>query len=245
MKIDQTVVCILGMHRSGTSCLAGCLQDCGLYLGDVVNEAPHNLKGNKENLTIRAINDRVLATSNASWDHPPEKLYWDDELRSERDKLLSNYANSSHWGFKDPRTMLTLPFWLEALPQLSIVGTFRHPLAVARSHFTRDRLAIDLGLKLWKSYNSRLLEYIELYDFPLVCFDWPEDVYKQAVVSIANKAGLNRYAQGEQIPFYESSLRRQNSVNIEQTVPQDILNIYESLCSKARKYMSATCDDGI
>ena len=28
-------VFVLGMHRSGTSCLAGCLEHCGLHLGDV------------------------------------------------------------------------------------------------------------------------------------------------------------------------------------------------------------------
>ena len=42
-------VAIVGMHRSGTSCLAGCLEDLGLTLGKVNRAAPHNLKGNNEN----------------------------------------------------------------------------------------------------------------------------------------------------------------------------------------------------
>ena len=32
-------VAVIGMHRSGTSCLAGCLEDLGLNLGDVITEA--------------------------------------------------------------------------------------------------------------------------------------------------------------------------------------------------------------
>ena len=36
---NTAVICILGMHRSGTSSLAGCLQEAGLELGDVVEWA--------------------------------------------------------------------------------------------------------------------------------------------------------------------------------------------------------------
>lgn len=43
-----STVLILGMHRSGTSCLAGSLQEAGLYLGEVNTAAPHNAKGNRE-----------------------------------------------------------------------------------------------------------------------------------------------------------------------------------------------------
>ena len=32
--MPDRVVCILGMHRSGTSCLTGSLQQAGLFLGD-------------------------------------------------------------------------------------------------------------------------------------------------------------------------------------------------------------------
>jgi hypothetical protein len=38
-------IIILGMHRSGTSLVAGCLEAAGLYLGPVNNYAPFNKKG--------------------------------------------------------------------------------------------------------------------------------------------------------------------------------------------------------
>ena len=41
-------IAILGMHRSGTSCLTGCLQQMGLNLGKVSDFNEYNLKGNKE-----------------------------------------------------------------------------------------------------------------------------------------------------------------------------------------------------
>ena len=68
------ILCVLGMHRSGTSCLTGSLQEAGLYLGDCHTWNPHNLKGNRENQEIVDINDRVLADNGGAWDAPPERV---------------------------------------------------------------------------------------------------------------------------------------------------------------------------
>ncbi len=48
LSTHKTVL-ILSMHRSGTSCLAGSLQQGGMYLGDVYEHSPHNIKGNRGN----------------------------------------------------------------------------------------------------------------------------------------------------------------------------------------------------
>ena len=39
---------ILGMHRSGTSCLAGMLRDAGVFMGEVSEANAYNRKGNLE-----------------------------------------------------------------------------------------------------------------------------------------------------------------------------------------------------
>src|SRR3954462_4719838 len=111
---DSSVVVILGMHRSGTSCLAGTLQDCGLYLGEVYEWRPFNLKGNRENQRIMDVNDAVLNLSDGAWNRPPTQLRWDDACSAERDAIVRGMreASTGPWGFKDPRTLLTLPFWL-------------------------------------------------------------------------------------------------------------------------------------
>ena len=230
---NQTIISILGMHRSGTSCLTGCLQDCGLFLGDVVNKAPHNLKGNKENLTIRSINDQVLLHNGGSWDHPPEQLSWNDELRDIRDQHISNYLDCTQWGFKDPRTLLTLPFWLEALPNLKFVGSFRHPIAVARSIQEREKSTTGNSFTLWEIYNLKLIEYLETYNFPLVCFDWPTEIYLQNVFDLSRKIGLNTINKPENISFYESNLVKQNVGYSSINLPTYILDIYENLYHRA------------
>ena len=230
---NSKVICVLGMHRSGTSCLIGCLQENGLYLGDVVNQAPHNKKGNKENLTVREINNLVLQASGGSWNSPPAELLWGDQSRSRRDELIASYPERSNWGFKDPRTMLTLPFWLEALPNMVFVGTFRHPAAVARSFAERDNMPLDTALALWKEYNLKLIEYQATYDFPLVCFDWSMDRYLTSVAEICKNMGLDKSPSKTVAPFYDKDLRHHHSAASKQILGDDIMDIYASLCCRA------------
>src|SRR5690242_7651516 len=125
------VICVLGMHRSGTSCLTGMLEDAGVFLGNVSKQNPHNKKGNQENLEIMRLNDAVLAANGATWDRPPEsEADWSREQKEALQAILSQYAGHARWAFKDPRTMFTLSGWREALPELQFIGTFRHPSAV-------------------------------------------------------------------------------------------------------------------
>ncbi|MEP4053052.1 MAG: sulfotransferase family protein [Litorimonas sp.] len=201
---------ILGMHRSGTSCLSGCLEERGLYLGVVSNSAPNNLKGNKENLEFRAINDVVLAMSGGSWDLPPESLVWDNELRDRRDACIAQYPSSETWGFKDPRTLLTVPFWEEAGIVINWVGTFRHPACVAASLAARPRLKpATPNLDLWKAYNQKLLQYAQEFQMPIICFDLPGDVYLATVQKMANHLGLKKSSPSE-AEFFEETLRHRH-----------------------------------
>ena len=64
------------MHRSGTSLLTGTLQEAGLVLGDVVTAAPHNRKGNRESLPIRALHDDLMQRAGGDWDRPPQQVSW-------------------------------------------------------------------------------------------------------------------------------------------------------------------------
>ena len=99
MKLSP--VAVIGMHRSGTSCLAGCLEDLGLSLGDVVTSAPHNKKGNRENPRFWPVHDAVLARVGAAWDNPPtEPVAWTAQERADLRAVLADYdALPLPWGF--------------------------------------------------------------------------------------------------------------------------------------------------
>lgn len=225
----NSMVCILGMHRSGTSCLAGCLEERGLHLGEVVNAAAHNHKGNKENIQLRAINDDILSLSGGSWDRPPELLIWNDSLRRRRDEHIASYRTCKIWGFKDPRSLLTLPFWLEANPHVRFVGTFRHPCAVAQSLMRRPGLKPAIpALDLWKHYNLKLLEYVAQYQIPLVCFDWPTAAYVYALEKVARYLGLQN-KRNTSFLFFEDNLRNNDLGVIENIFTEQDEFIYREL----------------
>ena len=59
----RRVIAILGMHRSGTSCLTGSLQEAGLELGEHHTWNPYNRKGNRENQDFVDLHDAILAAN--------------------------------------------------------------------------------------------------------------------------------------------------------------------------------------
>ncbi|ASM75916.1 hypothetical protein VITFI_CDS0137 [Vitreoscilla filiformis] len=66
------------MHRSGTSCLTGLLEDIGFSAGKVDRWDPFNHKGNREDERVNRLNNALLQTANFAWNAPPP-LTWDVE----------------------------------------------------------------------------------------------------------------------------------------------------------------------
>src|SRR5690606_15498004 len=79
---------VLGMHRCGTSALAGSLQRRGLHLGPVQERNPHNLRGNRESLRVMHLNNAVLEHSGGAWDNPPPSVSWTSEHIAERELIV-------------------------------------------------------------------------------------------------------------------------------------------------------------
>lgn len=233
-KPAARVVCVLGMHRSGTSCLTGTLQRYGLHLGKVIDQAPHNLKGNKENKNIWKVNNLALSQSGGAWDNPPDQIVWNDEVVKLRDEFIASY-NQAVWGFKDPRCLLVLPLWREALPQLIFCGTFRHPLAVALSLEKRNGFSYEKSLYLWSHYNTLLLAYAKELKAPLVCFDWPADKYQKEVARVATSLGFTQKSDNNS--FFDDALRTNTSDDVQPNciLEEQHLMLYQQLCDTATK----------
>ncbi len=198
------------MHRSGTSCLAGMLQACGAYLGDVARWSPHNPKGNRELMPVWQLNDDILASNRGSWDAPPDGLQFTYEHRSRRDAILSALAASrAHVVcIKDPRLVLTLDLWLEALPadSVHIVGSVREPAAVARSLEARDGMDHGRALRLWRTYNDRLLALQEQHSGGIVDFSLSQFPYVHQVRALSQRIELTWNDAARQ--FFDADLRR-------------------------------------
>ncbi|MEF8760360.1 MAG: hypothetical protein V5B36_11660 [Candidatus Accumulibacter sp. UW25] len=224
-------VLILGGHRSGTSCLAGSLQQHGLYLGEVFERNSHNLKGNRENAEIMRLNNSLLEYNEGSWDNPPQAMKWSADHASCRDQIVAKFCRSGYplWGFKDPRTLLTLDFWLDGLSGCSLrfAGSFRHPAAVANSLMLRNSMAIDSGLHLWKIYNSKLLQKQKEIGFEIIHFDAESLSYQRSLARVLEKIGI---AADTNIPdvFFDKDLIHNGASHLD-GLPKDVGEIYSEL----------------
>jgi hypothetical protein len=168
----QEIVCILGMHRSGTSALTRVLNLAGVDLGasDLLTTEPRasNPKGYWELHELTAISDAILKRHGGSWDQPPLLPNgWEtdtalDDLRVRAQELIKKqFAASPIWGWKDPRTCLTLPFWQQLLPNMRYLICLRNPVDVARSLEHRDGLSAEHSSKLWLTYVASALSHTE------------------------------------------------------------------------------------
>ncbi|MEP5765002.1 MAG: hypothetical protein ABJ308_10415 [Halieaceae bacterium] len=224
------VICILGMHRSGTSCLTGSLQQLGLVLGKHHTWNRFNQKGNRENQDIIALHDQLLAASEGAWDKPPGALKWDSAQELQARQLIDSFPAGKTWGFKDPRSLLLLEFWDAQIDTLGHVGVFRHPLAVARSLQRRAAGQIEdaRAIELWCLYNERLLARYESAKFPLLSFDWDRERFQQGVIDAAAAIGLD--TRPPQSAFYDSSLIHFQSKETAK-LPRRAAALYDKLCA--------------
>lgn len=237
----RPAVVILGMHRSGTSCLTGSLQDKGLYLGRVSQRGEFNPKGNRENGAIVQLNDEILVGSGGRWDKPPASITWSDTHVPRRDEIIARFeaATPGLWGFKDPRLLFTLPFWQERLTRLTFVGSFRHPRDVAGSLRARNHMSGEDALEMWASYNRRLLAYLAQQEFPLVSFDVSAEEYLRAVERVSDHLGLASGAGPAGSSFFDATLRHQTARDESEPLPHEVTEMYHELTRIYRQ--QATC----
>ncbi len=159
------------MHRSGTSAAAGLLSKLGLstcVATDLLDDTRGNAKGHFESISMVRLNDELLAQMGRCWWCPPRwgRGYVEDAARVRTDPQEARRAfelthPDSPWVWKDPRTVLTLPFWREALGEVPAVAVVRSALDVAASLHTRNKLRITHGVALWERYNRHLLSNLE------------------------------------------------------------------------------------
>lgn len=158
------IICVLGMHRSGTSVVSRLIQMLGAYAGPErhrMEPAPDNPKGFWEHRELAAINDEILARFGGSWDNPPvvpdgwELSAQLADLRQRAlDAVAEDFGETAFWSWKDPRTSLTLPFWQRVLPSMRYVICLRNPAGVARSLQQRNAFSIRKGGELWLAYTT-------------------------------------------------------------------------------------------
>jgi len=176
-----TAIVVLGMHRSGTSCLAGMLAAGGAAsAGDAAVRNWDNPRGHHELRELIRLDEAVLAHSGGHWLAPPREVRWTDAHARERHELLRAPVL-----LKDPRMLLVLPFWRASRVAMRTIAIVRHPLAVARSLEAWRQMALGEGLVLWTAHNRALAADRAQHGYAVVDFDQPASELAAACAALA------------------------------------------------------------
>ncbi len=168
-ETGDKIICVLGMHRSGTSLLSRVLNLMGVSLGPnehLMRPRSDNPRGFWENTALSGINDRIFSMYGGSWDNTPHfPESWQenpelDALKAEATGIIKrDFSGAALWGFKDPRTSLTLPFWQTLVPDMRYVIVIRNPLDVALSLLRRDGFSLEKSSSLWVNHLSSAFKH--------------------------------------------------------------------------------------
>ena len=158
---------VLGMHRSGTSSVAGTAVRLGLAPPrTLLPPAPDNPLGFYESVLVTSLNDLIFRAAGCDWSEclSFDPARFDEKGQAAMGEMIAGLLREEFVfpGFnviKDPRMCLTLPLWMPALREtraaLSAVLVLRDPLAVARSLVRRDGIPPDRSIRLWLHHMLR------------------------------------------------------------------------------------------
>jgi hypothetical protein len=163
-------ICVLGMHRSGTSLIARAVNLLGVDLGpeeSLMAPAQDNPAGYWEAVDLVHVNDALLDAFGGTWDNVPElPSTWLDSAKlipirkRAREVLRERFGESGLWGWKDPRNCVTLPFWQDIVPAMRYVVCVRNPVDVSDSLRARgDSRAAPEQIEDWLRHNALALHH--------------------------------------------------------------------------------------
>jgi hypothetical protein len=158
---NENGVFILGMHRSGTSVLAGLLHFLGYSAGTgkLVGSTEHNPKGYFEMESLVIQNQDWLIQQKVSWGNGMGKFDASEARLNETGlETLLSLNVPEPWMMKDPRLCISLPAWDPYFKKPPpVVFTYRHPLSVALSLCQRSTTELFYGLKSWIYHNMHAI----------------------------------------------------------------------------------------
>lgn len=159
--LRKNAIIVLGMHRSGTSSLAGTLTKLGVAgPKSLLPATDFNEQGHFESIPIMHLNDAILASAGTDWhDWRAFNGDWYDSVLCNEFVEKGAAVIDDEFGdyplivVKDPRMCRLMPLWTKVFErtghQLHIIMPLRSPLEVAQSLKLRDDFPISKGVLLW------------------------------------------------------------------------------------------------
>ncbi len=227
---------IIGMHRSGTSAIAGLIAAQGAYIAPeslllpAGNDNPHGFWERQDAL---AINRKIMKAQNCNWHYIQgfsSEIPIAENLKTELRLCVDDLQSKPVFALKDPRLCLTMPYWLPYFRQMPlIVFAVRHPAAIAQSLLQRNNMPLMQGLLLWEKYISYALENISKYNAKIIScryedlIDNPEQEAARLHKKIAEFYPLLKLP--ESLRIYKTAPQRTIDNNIMTKQQQNLYNI--------------------
>jgi hypothetical protein len=195
----QKTVIVLGTARSGTSVTAGMLASLGVDMGNVGYPTESNPRGAFEDRDFERLHKEMFNSIDGG------KTYWDPPTREQvmeqkeaadpriQRLILEKSKGKSIWGWKHPRSVLTIDLFLPYVANPHFVMVFRNPLAIAYSsvEHTKNRVkSVDLlsGLNLANFYQKEMVDFLERHPELPTIFVAFDDVVSQPMKEAARLA---------------------------------------------------------
>lgn len=129
---DLTAVFVVGLPRSGTSCITGVIHEMGISVGRLESLKPsdkNNERGFFENMPLMYLNEEILNSYGMTAHNPLEIQFAEtpqfaDDVAKIAATIKKEFDTTNHILFKDVRTAVMLPFYIEAAKQLGFTPKF-------------------------------------------------------------------------------------------------------------------------
>jgi hypothetical protein len=181
-RAQPVAILVLGMHRSGTSSIAGSLIRLGgaapLHL---LPAQADNERGFWESSVITDLNDEILAAGGSDWQdwrnfdlNRIETAVAGTMRARARSALLTEFGEARLPVIKDPRMCRLMPFWSSVFREVKwsvrALLPLRSPLEVALSLNRRDGLALSCASLIWLRHV--LEAEVESREMPRAFLNW-------------------------------------------------------------------------
>ncbi len=225
--------------------VAHLLSCCGVWLGGAEEllppDADDNPAGYWENQRFVEINDDLLAHFGGTWMAPPSlPKGWAqradlEPFRAKARALIAQFDGRPLWGWKDPRTCLTLEFWQDLIPNLAFVVCVREPGSIAHSLAVRrfSNLGRSTALDLWRLYYEAALAGIEgrnavFCQYATFSYDAPAELKR-----IVGALGIDVSDEviAEAANQVQTKLWRNVSISESPDLPADVRSLFYRLSS--------------
>lgn len=161
-------IIILGMHRSATSLIAKGLVSAGVNMGNAMLPADDgNQHGYYEDIDFLNMNKFLLAEAGGDWFNPPPnrkiaELAKDRYITNEIKELIKKKsAQQGLWGWKDPRTVLTVRLYHPYIKDPIYITAHRKVADIAKSLSVRNKIPHNQATNLAVQYNQRLNNFLK------------------------------------------------------------------------------------